>query len=116
VIWANEIPAEDATRADGVYEYVCDEEGGAVGKELLAEFHGDAVAGGEGDDEGGVFPAWECPVVGRVREAAGEREVGHEVSPVGGVDWERENIFVVPTTDFCWKRTNTTYEPQCRRF
>lgn len=39
-------------------------------------------------------------MIARVREATGEGEVGNEVSPVGGLDWERENIFVVPTTDF----------------
>ena len=51
-------------------------------EEGLPCFHGDAVTGCDGDHEGSVFPARECPVVGRVGEATREREVGHEVSPV----------------------------------
>ena len=57
-----------------------------MGEEMLAEFHGDAVAGGEGNYYGGVIEAWELPMVGRVGECVREGGVGDDVSPVGGFD------------------------------
>ena len=55
-------------------------------EELLAEFHEDAVGGGEGDYEYGVFEAWELPVIGCIGECSREGGVGDDVSPVGELD------------------------------
>ena len=57
-MWSDEEPAEDEACAKGVDEYVRDEEGCAMGKEMLAEFHSDSVGCGCRDDEYGVFEAW----------------------------------------------------------
>ena len=61
-------PEKDEARTEGVNEYVCDEEGCAMREEMLAEFHGNSIAGGEGNHGGGVSKAWEFPVIGRVGE------------------------------------------------
>ena len=85
-MWSGEEPAEDEACAEGVDEYVGDEEGRAMREELLAEFHGSSVASGEGDYYDGVFEAWELPVVGGVGYRVREGGVGDDVSPVGGLD------------------------------
>ena len=85
-MWSDNEPANDEGPTEGVDEYVCDEEGCAMGEEMLAEFHGDAVAGGEGNYEYGVFEAWQLPVVGCVGECSREGGVSDDVSPVGGLD------------------------------
>ena len=46
--------------------------------ELLAEFHGGSVTGGEGDYYSGVFEAWELPVIGGVGYCVGEGGVSEE--------------------------------------
>ena len=53
---------------------------------MLAEFHGDTIPCGKGDDRGGVFEPWQLPVVGCVGECFREGKVRDDVSPVGELD------------------------------
>ena len=77
-MWSEEKPEDDEACTEGVDEYVCDEERCAMREEMLAEFDGDAVSGGEGDDNGGVFEAWDLPVVRGVGYCVGECGVGDD--------------------------------------
>lgn len=49
---------------------------------MLASFHADSVQCHDRDDEGRLAPPGQIPVIGGVREAAGECEVRHQMSPI----------------------------------